>query len=153
MSNPLKWVPEGSRSLTPHLVTAGASDAIDFYVEAFGAVEKLRMPSPDGKLMHASLAIGDSEFYLCDEFDGHTTSPATLGGTPVTIHLYVEDVDASFARAVAAGATALMPPADMFWGSRYGQVVDPFGHRWSLATPITDPAAVLSECVPEPQLA
>ena len=99
-------VPEGSHSLTPHLVANGASEAIDFYVRAFGAVEKMRMPTPEGKLMHASLAIGDSEFYLCDEFGGHTASPASLGGTSVVMHLFVDDVDAFFDRAVAAGASA-----------------------------------------------
>jgi uncharacterized glyoxalase superfamily protein PhnB len=130
------------QTVTAHLVIKGAAEAIAFYTEAFGARELLRMPSPDGKLWHASLAFGDSQVYLVDEFPGHCggVSPTTLGGTPVTLHLAVEDADATFNQAVAAGATPAMPPADMFWGSRYGQVADPFGHRWSIASPLSPEA-------------
>lgn len=124
-------------SVTPHLVCAGAAAAIDFYKQAFGAEELLRMPTPDGKLMHACLAINGSTVMLCDEFPGMgNTAPTTLHGTPVTIHLPVPDVDAAAAKAVAAGAKLVMPVADMFWGDRYGIVEDPFGHRWSVATPV-----------------
>jgi PhnB protein len=140
MSNPaVKPIPEGMHSLTPHLVCAGAVDAIAFYEKAFGAVEMLRLPGPAGKLMHAMLRIGDSVLMLTDEYpDFGSLGPKALKGSPVTIHLYVEDVDATVAQAVAAGATIKMPVADMFWGDRYGQVVDPFGHHWSVATHTRD---------------
>ena len=99
----------------------------------------MRLPGPDGKLMHAAMRIGDSHLMLVDEMpEWGALGPESLGGTPVTVHMYVEDVDAAFQRAVEAGATAKMPPADMFWGDRYGQVVDPYGHRWSLATHVRD---------------
>ena len=133
--NPVKPVPDGMRTITPHLVCDGAAQAIDFYVKAFGAVELSRLPGPGGKLMHAMVRIGDSMLMLVDEFpEMGAKGPKALDGSPVTIHLYVEDVDAAFARAVAAGATVRMPLADMFWGDRYGQVQDPFGHLWSMAT-------------------
>ncbi len=135
----VKAIPEGMHSLTPHLICAGAADAIAFYVKAFNAVELGRMPGPDGKLMHAMLRIGDSPLMLVDEFpQWGSKSPATLGGTPVSIHLYVENADAAFQQAVDAGASVRMPLADMFWGDRYGVVVDPFGHQWSIATHIKD---------------
>lgn len=122
-------------ALTPHLVIDGAAAAIAFYREAFGAVELMRLPGPAGRLMHVSLRIGDSMLMLADEFPGcDATGPMKLGGSPVVLHLNVDDVDAVFARAVRAGATATMPVADMFWGDRYGQVTDPFGHRWSIGT-------------------
>ena len=131
----VKPIPEGMHTLTPHLICAGAAEAIDFYRRAFGAVETSRMPGPDGKLIHAAVRIGDSALMLVDEMpQWGALGPKARGGTSVTIHLYVQDVDASFAQAVAAGATVTMPLADMFWGDRYGQVEDPFGHRWSLAT-------------------
>ncbi len=148
MGEPTNAVPEVTQSVVAHLMIRGAAKALDFYVEALGATEMCRVPTPDGRLMHASMMIGDSWVYLCDEFPEHSgvsTSPQTLGGTPVVLHLNVPDVDASFAKAVAAGATAAMPPADMFWGARYGQVVDPFGHRWSMATPLKGPAPSLEE--------
>lgn len=128
-------IPPGMHSLTPHLVIAGAADAIAFYGQAFGAVEEARLPGPDGKLMHASVKIGDSALMLVDE-NPHwgTLGPKSLNGTPVTIHLYVEDVDAVYARALEAGASTKMPPTDMFWGDRYGVLIDPFGHSWSIAT-------------------
>jgi uncharacterized glyoxalase superfamily protein PhnB len=128
-------VPKAYGSLTPGLAIRGAAAAIAFYVKAFGAKELSRMPGPDGKLMHAELKIGDRILMLGDESpEMGSPSPQTLGGSAVALMHYVKDVDAVFARAVAAGAKSLFPPADMFWGDRYGQVVDPFGHRWSIAT-------------------
>ena len=130
-----KPIPEGMHSLTPHLVCAGAAEAIDFYKRAFNAIEQARMPGPDGKLMHAAVQIGDSTLMLVDENPPWgLLGPKALKGSPVAIHLYVPDVDATVAQAVAAGAKVTMPVADMFWGDRYGQLEDPFGHRWSVAT-------------------
>jgi PhnB protein len=132
----VKPVPEGFHSITPHLTVEGASDAIAFYKKAFGAVELGRMPASDGKrLMHAMIRIGDSIVMLTDAFpEMGGKGPKALGGTPVAVHLYVEDSDKVFAQAVKSGATVVMPIADMFWGDRYGVVADPFGHRWSIAT-------------------
>ena len=128
-------IPEGWPTLTPHLVCAGATEAISFYKAAFGAVELSRLPGPGGKLMHAALRIGDSPLMLVDEVpEWKSFGPKSLKGSPVTLHLYVTDVDASITQAVAAGATLTMPATDMFWGDRYGQVEDPFGHHWSIAT-------------------
>ncbi len=139
LENTVKPVEDGMHTITPHLVCAGAADAIAFYTRAFGAEEVMRLPGPGGKLAHASVRIGDSMLMLMDEFpDWDATGPAALGGTPVTIHLSVPDVDHAFERAVEAGAIARMAPADMFWGDRYGVVEDPFGHRWSMATHIRD---------------
>ena len=136
----VKPIPEGMHSLTPHIVCDGAADAIAFYRKAFGAVELARLPGPGGKLMHAAVKIGDSTLMLMDEMPecGGALGPKALKGSPVTIHLYVEDVDATVAKAVIAGAKATMPVADMFWGDRYGQLEDPFGHRWSIATHVRD---------------
>ena len=135
----VKPIPDGMHSLTPHLVCAGAADAIGFYKAAFGAVEEVRMPAPNGKLMHAMVRIGDSPLMLVDESpEWGMLGPKALKGTPITLHLYVKDVDAAIAKAVAAGAKLTMPAADMFWGDRYGQVEDPFGHRWSVATHTRD---------------
>jgi len=132
-------IPADMHALTPHLICAGAAAAIDFYKAAFGAVEKGRIPGPGGTLMHAAVRIGDSTLMLVDEApDWGLRGPKTLKGSPVTIHLYVEDVDATVARAVAAGAKVTMPVAEMFWGDRYGQLEDPFGHRWSVATHTRD---------------
>jgi uncharacterized glyoxalase superfamily protein PhnB len=126
-------------TVTPHLICAGATKAIDFYKKAFGAEEMLRLDAPNGLLMHAAIRIGDSTVMLADEFPGcGNLGPKTLKGTPVVIHLSVEDVDAVVKRAVKAGATVKMPVADMFWGDRYGIVEDPFGHQWSVATHIRD---------------
>lgn len=123
-------------SLTPHLVCAGAADAIEFYKKAFDAEEIARMPTPEGKLMHAMVRIGDSQLMLVDEMpQWGALGPKALKGSPVTIHLQVDDVDAVVAQAVAAGAKITMPVEDMFWGDRYGQIEDPFGHHWSVATP------------------
>lgn len=128
--------PEGSPGLSPHLVCAGAAAAIEFYKDAFGAQEMIRLPGPDGKLMHASVLINGGIVMLVDENrDYGMLSPKALGGTPVTIHLFVKDADALADRAVRAGATCLMPVQLMFWGDRYGVVEDPFGHKWSIATP------------------
>lgn len=131
----VKPIPEGMHTLTPHLVCAGAADAIEFYKKAFNAVEGFRLPGPDGKLMHGSVMIGDSMLMLVDEnAEWGMLGPKSLKGSPVTIHLSVQDVDAAVAQAVAAGATVTMPVADMFWGDRYGVLQDPFGHNWSVAT-------------------
>ena len=140
MSEPqVKPVPEGMRSVTPHLVCAGAADALAFYQNAFGAVETSRLAGPPGKLLHATMRIGDSVVMLSDEFpDFGSLGPKALGGSAVVIHLYVDDADAFAARAVAAGARITMPVADMFWGDRYGQLEDPFGHRWSVGTHVRD---------------
>lgn len=139
MSAAVKPIPEGMHSLTPHLICNGAAAAIAFYRDAFGAVETSRLPGPDGKLMHASIRIGDSTLMLADEIAGcGVAGPRTLNGSPVTLHLYVEDADAVMARAVEAGATQTMPVTEMFWGDRYGQLEDPFGHRWSVATHVRD---------------
>jgi len=128
-------VPRGMHSITPHIVVDGAAAAIDFYKKAFGAIERMRMPGEGGRLMHASIGIGDSTLMLVDEMpQWNAKGPKTLAGTPVTIHLYVQDADQTFAEAIAAGATVKMPLADMFWGDRYGIVVDPFGHEWAIAT-------------------
>jgi PhnB protein len=121
--------------ITPHLVCAGAADAIAFYKKAFGAVELMRLPGKNGRLMHGSIEIGGARVMLVDEMpEWGTLSPKSLNGTPVTVHLYVDDVDAFIARALEAGATLKMPVADMFWGDRYGVIIDPFGHSWSIAT-------------------
>jgi uncharacterized glyoxalase superfamily protein PhnB len=135
----VKPVPEGMRSVTPHLVCAGAADAIEFYKKAFGAVELARLPGPQGELMHAMIRIGDSAVMLVDESPQMgMLGPKALKGTPVTIHLYVDDADAFVARAVKAGAKLTMPVDDMFWGDRYGKLEDPFGHHWSVATHVRD---------------
>jgi PhnB protein len=132
-------IPEGMHTLTPHLICANGSEAIDFYKRAFGAVELSRTAGPNGKLMNAMLRIGDSALMLMDEnLEWGALGPAQLKGTPVSIHVYVKDVDAAFALAVKEGATAKMPPADMFWGDRFSAVIDPFGHSWSIATHIKD---------------
>ena len=135
-------IPPGMTAVTPHLVCRGAAAAIDFYKQAFGAIELARLPGPDGRLMHAMINIGGAAIMLVDEYLEHpeqcTVSPLALKGSPVTIHLYVPDVDATLAQAVAAGAKLTMPAADMFWGDRYGRLEDPFGHQWSVATHICD---------------
>jgi uncharacterized glyoxalase superfamily protein PhnB len=134
-ASPAKSIPKDMHSITPHLVCAGAADAIEFYKKAFGATELVRLPSPEGKLMHASVQIGDSRVMLVDENAcWNVRGPKMLNGTPVTIHLQVVDADATFAQATKAGAKVIMPLADMFWGDRYGIVEDPFGHHWSIAT-------------------
>lgn len=128
-------IPAGYHSVTPYLVVAGAASAIDFYKAAFGADEVMRMQSPAGKVMHAEIAIGDSRVMLADEWpDMGALAPGSLGGSPVSLHLYVEDSDAVAARAVAAGAREVRPVQDQFYGDRTGTLVDPFGHTWHIAT-------------------
>ena len=137
-----KPIPQGMHSVTPHLVCAGAADAIEFYKKAFGAVEAARLPGPDGKLMHAMVRIGDSPVMLVDENPQMgMLGPKALKGTPVTVHLYVDDADAFVARAAKAGAKVTMPVDEMFWGDRYGRLEDPFGHHWSVATHVRDLSA------------
>jgi len=127
-------------SITPHLVCRNAARAIEFYQKAFGAETVMVHKMPDGKVMHAALALGEATVFLCDEFDQGcgSRSPETLGGTPIVIHLEVDDCDKWFERAVAAGCTVTMPLQDQFWGDRYGVVADPYGHRWSIATHVRD---------------
>jgi PhnB protein len=137
--NQVKPIPDGMHTVTPHLICAGAADAIEFYKKAFDAVEMGRLAGPQGKLLHGAIRIGDSTVMLVDEFpDWGALGPKSLKGSPVTTHLYVEDVDAFVARATAAGARVTMPLQDMFWGDRYCKLEDPFGHQWSVATHIRD---------------
>jgi len=131
----VRAVPKIFRTVTPHLTIEGASNAIKFYKKAFGAKELGRMKTPDGRVMHAMITIGNSVVMLNDDFPEWGGKGAkALGGTPTAIHLYVEDADKTFKKAVKAGATVAVPMADMFWGDRYGMVTDPFGHRWAIAT-------------------
>lgn len=135
----VKPIPDDMHSITPHLVCKDASAAIAFYRQAFDAKELARLPGKDGKLLHAMVRIGDSNLMLVDEYpEWGSVGPQALKGSPVTIHLYVEDVDAVVARAVAAGARITMPVDDMFWGDRYGKLEDPFGHQWSVASHTRD---------------
>jgi PhnB protein len=135
MSKALKPIPEGFHTVTPHLVIKGAAQAIEFYQRAFGAEVLGRMEGPGGTIGHAELKIGDSIIFLADEFpQAQCKSPQTLGGTTATLNLYVPDVDAAFKRAISAGGRETMAVADMFWGDRYGQLQDPFGHTWGIAT-------------------
>ena len=130
-----KPIPDGYHAITPYLIVSGAAKALDFYAQAFGAVERDRMQDPSGKVRHAEITIGGACVMLADEHpEIGALSPATVGGSPVNLHLYVEDVDAFVARAVAAGATLTRPVADQFYGDRVGGITDPFGHRWSIAT-------------------
>jgi PhnB protein len=140
MKRKVKPIPDASRTLTPMLTVSDAARAIEFYKEAFGAEERYRMPTPDGKhVIHAEMKIGDSVFMLGEEMPGQDCrSPQTLGGTPVGFYVYVEDVDRAFERAVDAGAEVKMPVKDMFWGDRTGSVTDPSGHVWMLATHVED---------------
>ncbi len=135
MASQAKEIPEGFHTVTPYLVVRDAAGAIDFYKQALGAEELYRIEGPPGKIGHAEIRIGDSIIMLSDEMEsGDCRSPQALGGTAVNIFLYVKDVDQVFDQAVSAGAKVSMPVADMFWGDRFGQVTDPFGHSWSLAT-------------------
>jgi PhnB protein len=136
----VSYIPPGQHTATPHLAIRGAGKAIEFYKKAFGATEVMLMPGPDGKaVMHAEIKIGDSFIFLADEFPGSpVSSPEKFGGTTVSLHLYVPNADAVFNQAVAAGAKVVMPMTDMFWGDRFGQVADPFGHHWSIATHVED---------------
>jgi PhnB protein len=131
----VKPIPEGYHSVTPYLVFSGASDAIAFYKKALGASEVMRMDDPSGQIHHAEISIGDSRIMLVDEHpEKQVLGPKTIGGSPVSIYLYVGDVDAAVERAVAAGAKLVMPVADQFYGDRSGAVEDPFGYRWFIAT-------------------
>jgi PhnB protein len=135
----VKPIPDGYPRVTPYLQVDGASAAIDFYTKVFGATERMRMPSPGGKVGHAELEIGDSLIMLADEFpEMGVLGPKTIGGTPVTISLYVEDVDDVFERAIAEGAISVRGVENQFYGDRAGQLEDPFGHRWSVATHVED---------------
>ena len=135
----VKAIPEGYHTLTPSITVRDAARAIEFYKKAFGAVEKGVMKGPDGKVMHAELRIGDSLFMLADEFpEFGSLSPQSVGGSGSGLHIYVEDVDSAFDRAIGAGGVVEMPVADMFWGDRFGKLVDPFGHKWSIATHTRD---------------
>ncbi|WP_128374745.1 VOC family protein [Streptomyces cavernae] len=135
----VKPVPEDFQRVTPYLCTDGAADAIDFYVSVLGATERMRVAAPGGKIGHAELQIGNSVVMLADEFpEMGFRGPKTVGGTPVTLYVYVEDVDAVFAEAVARGATELQAVRDEFYGDRAGQFEDPFGHRWNVATHVED---------------
>lgn len=132
-------IPADMHTVTPHIVCAGAAQAIDFYKKAFGATEEARLPGPDGKLMHAMIRINGSAVMLVDENpEWGMLGPKSLKGTPVTIHLYVRDADAFVAQAEKAGAKVTMPVAEMFWGDRYGKLEDPFGHHWSVGTHVRD---------------
>ena len=142
----VKPIPQGFHTITPHLVCKNAKNAIDFYQKAFGA-EQIRVHAmPDGTIMHAEIRIGNSIVMMGEEYpDWKVLSPQSLGGTPVFLHIYTDDVDKFFEKAIAAGCTAIMPVMDQFWGDRYGQLGDPFGHRWSVATHVED--------VPEDEMA
>ena len=135
----VKPIPDGYPRVTPYLYIDGARPAIDFYVSVLEAEVRMTMPGPDGKVGHAELTIGDSVLMLADEFpDMGIRGPRSLGGSPVTIHVYVEDVDDTFERAVKAGAVILRPVEDKFYGDRGGEFEDPYGHRWSIATHVED---------------
>lgn len=132
-------IPEDYPRVTPYLIVDGAAEAIDFYTKVLGATERMRMGGPEGKIGHAELDLGNSVIMLADEHpDMGAVGPKTVGGTPVTIHTYVEDVDDVFERAIGAGAKELRGVEDQFYGDRSGQIEDPFGHRWSLSTHIED---------------
>ena len=133
-------IPSGYYTATPYLVIKNAAQAIEFYKQAFGAQEIFRMPKPDGTIMHGEIQIGNSRLMFADEAAVGAKSPQTLGGSPVSVFLYVENVDAVFQQAVAAGAQPCMPVQDMFWGDRYGRLTDPFGHQWHVATHVEDVA-------------
>jgi PhnB protein len=139
MSPSVKPIPDGYPRVSPYLVVDGAAQAIDFYTQVLGASERMRMGGPDGKIGHAELQFGDSVVMLADEYpDMGYVGPKAVGGTPVTIGVYVEDVDKTFDAAVKAGAKALRPVEDQFYGDRSGQIEDPFGHRWSISTHVED---------------
>ncbi len=155
MSDQVKPIPEGYHSVTPYLVVTNAAEAIAFYHQAFGATELFRLPMPDGKIGHAEIKIGDSQIMLAEEFpEMGVRSPQAFGGTAVSLALYVEDADTVFDRAVFAGATTERPVQDQFYGDRCGTLLDPFGHRWTVATHKEDVApeemqrrmAAMGEC-------
>lgn len=132
-------IPEGYPRVTPYLCVDGAAAAIEFYTSVLGAKERMRMPGPDGKVGHAELLFGDAVVMLADEYpEMDIRSPTSIGGSPVTIHVYVEDVDRVFEQAIAAGATELQAVQNQFYGDRSGQFVDPFGHKWNVASHVED---------------
>jgi PhnB protein len=136
---PVNPIPDGYHTATPYLIIRGAAKAIEFYAQAFGAVEVLRLQGPDGRVGHAEVKIGDSMIMLADEHpEWNAKSPETYGGSPVSLLLYFDDVDARFRQAIAAGATEVRPLADQFYGDRSGVLKDPFGHTWSIASHIED---------------
>ena len=132
-----KPIPDGFTTVTPSLVMKDSNKAIEFYKKALGAQELMRMPGPDGKIMHAEIKVGNSHVMMNDEIMG-SKSPETLGGSPVSFYLYVEDCDSSHKKAIAAGCKEIMAPADMFWGDRMGCVADPFGYKWNFSTHVKD---------------
>lgn len=135
----VKPIPDGYSSVTPYLFVKGAASAIDYYKNVFGAKERMRMPGPNGRIMHAELQIGDSIVMLADENpQAGAKSPQTIGGTSSSLHVYVEDVDSTMKKAVSAGAKVVRPVKDEFYGDRIGTIIDPFGHMWSIATHIED---------------
>ncbi|MGH6976598.1 MAG: VOC family protein [Stellaceae bacterium] len=135
----VKPIPDGYRNVTPYLIVGDGAGAVAFYRKAFEATERMRLTRPDGKIGHAELVVGDSVIMLADEYAAHgARAPGAFGGSPVTLHLYVEDVDAVVAKATAAGATLTRPVQDQFYGDRLGTVTDPFGHVWHVATHIED---------------
>ncbi len=139
MADKVKAVPEGVNTVTARMSVRGASQAIEFYQQAFGAQLIFMLKTPDGKVMHATLKLGDSRFQLGDELPGmNTLSPQKLGGSPIVLHICVEDVDELWSRAVAAGAKVTLPLANQFWGARYGQMLDPFGFTWALFSHVED---------------
>ncbi|GMU33305.1 MAG: VOC family protein [Planctomycetia bacterium] len=139
MAGKVNPIPEGFNSVTPHIVVKGAKAAMEFYKKAFGAEEVMCIPAPDGSVMHAEIQLGNSRVMIAEENPQMgCQSPKSLGGSPITVHLYVNDVDSVVNQAVKAGATSVMPITDMFWGDRYGMVTDPFGHKWSVATHTED---------------
>ncbi len=139
MNTNVKRIPEDMHSITPHIVCKNAVEAIDFYVKAFGATDAGKMLAPNGMLIHGMIRIGDSAVMLAEEnLEWKMPGPQTLNGSPVTLHMYVQDADVAFKRAVEAGCIGVMEPADMFWGDRYGVVKDPYGHSWSIAHHVRD---------------
>jgi PhnB protein len=140
MPNPVRAIPEGYHSISPSLTCKDAARAIEFYKSVFGATEVMRMPSPEGKVMHAELRIGDSVIFMNDEFPGVAEAPAAGVTSSIYLFLYTEDVDAVYNRAVSMGSKVMMPLNNMFWGDRYGKVMDPFGHQWGIAQHVEDVA-------------
>ena len=140
MPNAVRPIPEGYHSVTPALTCRDTARAIDFYKNVFGATEVMRMPGPDGRVMHAELKIGDSMIMLSDEFPGMSAAPNPSAVPSSYLFIYTQDVDSLFNRAVQAGAKSTMPVANMFWGDRYGKFTDPFGHHWGVATHVEDVA-------------